>query len=101
MDYVILKPNYIDVNYALYILSVKKYEVNRTILGQSDIWTRPSPWGQLEIYEISVMPKFWKVGNFAIICYVNDKWANPENLGVFWANVDEVRHPQSWRGHIR
>ena len=30
----------------------------------------------------------------------DDKWAAPKNLGFYWANLAEVRHPQSRRGHI-
>ena len=36
-----------------------------------------------------------------MICYVDDKWATPKKIGSFWAILNEVHHPQSWRGHMR
>ena len=79
-------------------------------LGQIDIWTGSSSRGQLEktlklfiSWPFQLCHNFEKGGNFALTCYVDNKWATPKKLDFFKANLDEVHHPQSWRaiwGHF-
>ena len=69
---------------------MRKSEVKRThLLGQIRIWIGPSYRAQLEKFlKIFISwpfwscHKFWKVGNFVITCYVEDKWATPTKFGV-------------------
>ena len=43
---------------------------------------------------------FRKLVTFAIVCYVDDKWATAKKRS-FWENLDEVRDPRSWRRQMK
>ena len=88
-----IQPYGFEINFRIF------FEVSRTIFSRSN-WTWPSSM----FYDhdhFSHATNCRKCGNFAIICYVDDKWAIPGQFGCFGASLDKVRHSQSWRGHMR
>jgi len=107
IDFVFLKSNPYGCELEYHTFFLWNPEVNWTKLASSiDIWIGPSLGGWLEkTLKNKFVPwpfqSFWfflKVGNFVIICYVDDKWATTKKMGYFFSKMRWRPSPSKLEG---